>query len=189
MVKGQNLGLSGAISFHGRATSAVVWTPTALVVWVPLQASYPDVGPVTVTVDGQTATGPGFTTTRPGGFTLTLPALPVPAAPAASPSGAQPSSPPTISQVTDGRRQRTDTVFQGRLFSLRGQGFGTNATRKGRVLFVTATGTPINGTVWGWADDGIDLFAPYVRGPVTVAVQVDGGSGLVTSNRVPLTIQ
>jgi hypothetical protein len=186
LVKGQNLGVSGAVKFHGRPTSALLWSPTSVMVWVPLQATYPDVGPITITVSGQTATGPDFTTTTPAPISV----VPAPAETPPALSSPTPSpTTPTIAQVTDSRGQRIDTVGQGRLMSVRGQGFGTNASRKGCVLFVTSSGVKISAAIWSWADGTIDLFAPYRPGLMTVAVQVDGKNGPVTSNKLQITVQ
>jgi hypothetical protein len=193
MVTGQNLGLSGAVSFHGRPTSALLWSPTSLLVWVPLQATYPDVGPITVTVNGQTAFGPDFTTTQPASLFPPVPVVspPAPAQPQPSlpPSNAAPAGMPTIKELWNSRKQRIDAVPQGQLITIRGLGFGTNASRQGRVLFVTGAGAQLYGSVWGWGDDTINVFTPFVRGALTVAVQTTVNGSVVTSNRVSLTIQ
>jgi uncharacterized protein YkwD len=190
LITGQNLGLSGAVRFHGRSTNTVTWSPTVVMAWVPLQPSYPDVGSVTVTTGGRTATGPTFTTVQPGNAITLLPMIPSPApqpapAPAPSPSG----GPPVISELLTTAKLPLTSIPQGHMFTVRGRGFGANALRKSKVLLIAADGTRTNGPIWEWADEGINVFAPYIRGAMEVVVQLDGSSGAVFSNRVPLTIR
>src|SRR6202035_2095186 len=47
------------------AAPAFSWSASEIVVTIPTPPSYPFSGPVTVTVNGQTATGPTFTITAP----------------------------------------------------------------------------------------------------------------------------
>jgi outer membrane protein assembly factor BamB len=66
IVVGSNLGSSGTVRFNGIPASAVVsWSAAAIIVTVPAAPSYPSRGPVSVIVNGQTATGPDFTITAP----------------------------------------------------------------------------------------------------------------------------
>ncbi len=189
-IAGQNLGFSGSITFHGRATGAVFWTPTSVLVFVPLQPSYPDVGPISLTVGGQTATGTDFTTLQPGSLPAVLPAttyLP-PALPGSGSSPAVGASLPTITDLVNASRQRIGAVSQGTLFSLRGKAFGTNSSHKGRVLY-TGPGGQRDAAIWSWADDTITLFAPYLHGTVTVTAQVDASGARIESNRMTLVVQ
>jgi uncharacterized protein YkwD len=192
LITGQNLGLSGAIRFHGRATNTVTWSPTAVMAWVPLQPSYPDIGPVTITVAGRTAIGPSFITVQPGNAVMTLPMFPSPAprpAPTPAPEPGPSSGPPTITDLLTTAKQALTSIPQGHMFTIRGRGFGANAHRKSKVLFLTAEGTRVNGPIWEWANEGINVFAPYVQGKMEVVVLVEGSSGAGYSNRMPLTIR
>lgn len=66
LILGSNLGRSGTVRFNAiPAPPAESWSPTEILVTVPKAAFYPFQGPVSVTVDGQTATGPKFTITVP----------------------------------------------------------------------------------------------------------------------------
>ena len=47
------------------APPALSWSPTEIVVTIPTPPSYPFTGPVTVTVNGQTGTGPPFSILAP----------------------------------------------------------------------------------------------------------------------------
>jgi uncharacterized protein YkwD len=189
LITGQNLGLSGAVRFHGRATNTVTWSPTAVMAWVPLQPSYPDIGPVTITAAGRTATGPSFTTIQPGSLVSVLPMVPSPAPPPQAPEPTQYTGPPTITELLTTGKQPLTSIAQGHMFTIRGRGFGTNARRKSKVLFMSADGGRSNGPVWEWADEGINVFAPYVQGKMEVLVQLEGSGGTVFSNRLPLTIR
>src|SRR5207249_7469554 len=175
------------------------WTPTSILAIVPLQRVYPDTGPVTLTMGDQTATGPSFTTEQPGDPAPVPPAAPnpllgfgPPAWPPVSSTGAggSPSAPlPTIRELADGNQRPLGAVAREVLFFIQGSGFGTNPLYRSRVLFVTASGDPIDGAVWDWSDDSIAVFAPSVSGPAQVVVQVDANGTPVASNRVPLVIQ
>jgi IPT/TIG domain-containing protein len=66
LILGANLGTSGTVAFNGiPAPPARNWSPTEILVIVPAAPSYPFRGPVTLTVDGQTITGPEFTISQP----------------------------------------------------------------------------------------------------------------------------
>lgn len=198
LITGENLGFSGSVRFHGRPTNTITWSPTAVMAWVPLQPSYPDVGPVTITSAGRTATGPTFTTVLPGSFMSPVPAPvapPLPMAPSPEPQPATPShpvpytGPPMITDLLTTAKQPLSSIPRGHMFTIRGRGFGANMQRKNRVLFLSGDRARTNGPVWEWADEGINVFAPYVRGKMEVVVQVEGSSGSVFSNRLPLTIR
>ena len=70
-----------------------------------------------------------------------------------------------------------------------GRGLGTNPQGQGRVLFSTAGGMQIDGAIWDWSDTQIAVFAPFLRGPIQVGVQVAVNGTPLPSNRLPLTIQ
>jgi uncharacterized protein YkwD len=186
LISGQNLGLTGTLAFHGRVTSALSWTPTSILAIVPLQSAYPDTGPVTVTMPDRTATGPIFTTQQPAD----LAPLPFPGPtpwPGPAPAASPPS--PAIRELVNGNNQPLVTVPPGGLFLIHGSGFGSNPLRPGRVLFATAFGGPVDGSIWDWSDTSIAVFAPFVSGPAQVTVQVDVNGTSVASNRVALTVQ
>src|SRR5438094_706296 len=82
----------------GQKTSPVYWSTTSIMIMVPLQASYPDVGSVTVTLAGQTATGPDFTTVPPPNLT---PLRPTSGPPSASGSGAGSGPAPASPTIGD----------------------------------------------------------------------------------------
>jgi uncharacterized protein YkwD len=199
LISGQNLGLTGAVSFHGRATSALSWTPTSILAIVPLQFSYPDTGPVTVTMSDRTVIGPNFTTWQPPDLApLPLPAplpwpgpLPTAAPPSFSnPWAGAPSAPaPAIRELVDGNNQPLAAVPGGGLLFIHGSGFGSSPPSPGRVLFATAFGGQADGAIWDWSDNSIAVFAPAVSGPAQVTVVVDVNGTPVTSNRVPLTVR
>src|SRR5438132_1431938 len=66
LILGANLGTSGTLAFNGiPALPALSWSPNEILVTVPAAPSYPFRGPVTVTVDGRTGTGPEFTIIQP----------------------------------------------------------------------------------------------------------------------------
>jgi uncharacterized protein YkwD len=186
LVKGQNLGSGGTLTFDGRATSPIFWSPNSILTLVPLQSSYPDEGVVTVTLSGQTAAGPAFTTVQPPNLVPQRPA----SGPAGSAGGGSPApAAPTISALADGNRRPISTVSQGSLFFIRGAGFGTNPLRRGRVLFTAAGGNQIDGAIWDWSDTQIAVFAPFMRANIQVGAQVDVNGTLVGTNRLPLTVQ
>jgi len=191
-ITGQNLGFGGNVSFHGRPTGAVTWTPTSVMVFVPLQPSYPDVGPVTIMVGGQTAVGPTFTTLLPGSLPLVLPVAPTPGRPGAGngqdgdSSGGAPA--PMITDLCNTNRQKVTAGSPGVLFSVRGRGFGTNSTRKGRVVYI-GPGGQFDGAIWSWSDDTITVFAPFFRGAYNLVVQVDADGRRQESNRMPVTVR
>jgi uncharacterized protein YkwD len=197
LISGQNLGLTGAITFHGRATSALSWTPTSILAIVPLQFSYPDTGPVTVTLPDRTAIGPNFTTRQPPDLApLPLPAPnpwsgppPATSPPAASNPWARTPPAPAIRALTDGNNQPLATVPPGGLFFIHGSGFGSNSPGPGRVLFTMAFIRPMDGPIWDWSDNSIAVFAPSVSGSTLVTVQVDVNGTPVASNPVPLTVR
>lgn len=194
VINGQNLGLTGTVTFHGQPTSALSWTPTAILTLVPLQPSYPDTGPVGLSMAGQTAIGPDFTTEQPNA----LPSLPWsspspwPGYPPAAGSGPAPGSlpaaaSPVIQQLLDTNQQPFMAVQQGELINIQGSGFGSGS--QGRVLFVTPSGDTRDGAVWDWSDGSIAAFAPSMSGSMQVVVQVNVNGAAVASNRVPLTVQ
>lgn len=176
LITGRNLGFNGTVSFHGQPTSAVAWSPLSIMALVPLQPSYPDVGPVRVTVAGQSADGPQFMTVPPGAL---------PSTPSLAPA---PTGGPTITGLEDLDQQSISSVPLGLLFTIRGRAFGANRSGRGRVVFLAA-GKESDGAVWDWADDAITVFAPISRGLVEIVVQVDVNGSMVTTNRWPLTIQ
>jgi uncharacterized protein YkwD len=196
-ISGQNLGVSGTVAFHGRPTSAISWSPTSILALVPLQPSYPDTGPVTITLPDQVATGASFTTEQPG-----APA-PVPAPPpnpfSGDPTGAAPPfwstgsvsapPPPSIHELVDDSSRTLLTARQGQLFLIHGSGFGTNLLRQSQVLFVTPYGAQLAGAIWDWSDGSITTFAPYWSGRVQVVVEVNTSGTPVSSNRVNLTVE
>src|SRR5205809_1010473 len=66
LILGTNLDITGTVSFNGiPAPPALSRSPTEILVTVPAAPSYPFRGPVTVTVDGRTGTGPEFTIIQP----------------------------------------------------------------------------------------------------------------------------
>lgn len=67
LILGANFGTtSGTVAFAGiPAPPPSRWSPTEILVAVPAAPSYPFTGPVTVTANGQTASGPAFTITSP----------------------------------------------------------------------------------------------------------------------------
>src|SRR5207302_359944 len=65
VIVGSNLGSSGKVTFDGITAATTSWTATGITATVPVAASYPDVGPVVVSVGGQTATGANFTILAP----------------------------------------------------------------------------------------------------------------------------
>jgi hypothetical protein len=65
LIEGSNLGTSGSVAFNGIPAPVVSWSPTELLVTVPSAPYYPFQGPVTVTTNGQTASGPVFTILAP----------------------------------------------------------------------------------------------------------------------------
>jgi hypothetical protein len=185
-VNGRNFGLSGAVSFHGRPAGIVTWSPTSLLVLVPLQDAYPDAGPVTVTVGGQTGTGPAFSTVRPGTLVQSPQLPPQQPNPVGTPDSGAPAAKPAISDLVNGGNERVVTVKPGQLVTLRGRGFGTNSGRKGRVQFISTNGVKLDAGIWSWSDDAITVFTPFLRGAFAVVVQVDPSH---SSNRVSVTIQ
>jgi uncharacterized protein YkwD len=187
LVTGRNFGLSGTLTFHGQATSPVFWSPMSIMTLVPLQASYPDIGPVTVTLAGQTATGPIFTTLQPPN--LTPPRSTTEPSSGSGAGSASPPALPTISDLADANKQHVASVSQGVLFFIRGRGFGTNSQRRGRVLFAATGGTQLDGAIWDWSDDRIAVFAPFLHSTLLVAVQTDVNGRPLTSNRAPLIVQ
>lgn len=189
LVTGQNLGLSGSLTFDGRPTTPISWGPTSIMTMVPVQLSYPDVGPVVVTVGGQTATGPNFTTVQPPDPTPQRPSSGPPSASGAGAGSSSPLASPAISDLANTNKQPVSAVPVGTLIFVRGRGFGKNSLRRGRVVFVTAGGSQLDGAIWDWADDRIAVFAPFVRAPFRVGVQVDVNGTALGSNRVPLTVQ
>jgi len=189
LVTGQNLGLSGSVAFHGRPTSPVAWSSTSIMTLVPVQFVYPDIGPVTVTVAGQTATGLNFTTVQPPDLTPQRPSSGPPSASGAGSGSGSPPASPAISDLANTNKQQVSTVSPGALIFVRGRGFGKNSLRRGRVLFVTVEGFQLDGAIWDWADDRVAVFAPFLRAPFRVGVQVDVNGAAVASNRVPLTVQ
>ena len=76
-IVGTNFGTSGSVTFNGISATPSAWSSSSLTVPVPTAPSYPNTGPVRVTVSNQTATGPNFTINAP------------------------PPPPPTISGYTD----------------------------------------------------------------------------------------
>jgi uncharacterized protein YkwD len=194
LIQGQNLGFAGSVSFHGQPTSAVTWSPTSIMTFVPLQPIYPDVGPVTVTVDGGTANGPDFTTVRPGDLVpVSSPGSRPPATnpgstPSPTPAPVQPTG-PTIVELEGSDLKPLTTVRQGMLFTISGHDFGPNLSRLGRVVFILPSGAQLSGAVWDWSDRSITAFAPFFRGSMQVVVQVDASGSTVSTNRVPLTVQ
>jgi uncharacterized protein YkwD len=189
LVKGQNLGISGTLTFDGQPATPISWSPTSIMTLVPLQAAYPDAGPVNVTVGGQTTTGPGFTTVQPLDLTPLRPNSGPPSGSGTGAGGNGAPAPPTISGLENGNKQPVSSVLEGMLLFIRGRGFGTNPQRRGRAVFSTADGTQFDGGIWDWADDRIAVFAPFFHGPVLVGVQVNANGTASGSNRVPLSIQ
>jgi uncharacterized protein YkwD len=194
LIQGQNLGLSGSVAFHGRPTSAIIWSPTSIMAFVPLQPAYPDVGPVTITVDGTTANGPDFITVRPGDLipvpsSNTRPPAPDPSPPSSATPPPAPDAGPTIVELRGSDRRRLTVVRQGMLFYVSGHDFGANPSHLGRIVFILPSGAQMDGAIWDWSDRSISVFAPFLRGSIQVAVQVDMMGTAVTTNRLPLTVQ
>jgi uncharacterized protein YkwD len=210
LIVGANLGTGGTVQIDGIAAAATAWSATSISVTVPAAASYPSQGPVTVVVNGRSATGPAFTITAPVPPTpLIAPvsnptptpssAVPQPGNSGSFPSGtahpALPSPPapvagsgPTIAFLANGLQVPIKAIQADYHFLIRGLGFGDNATGTGRVLFVAGKAT-LNGATFFWSDDTIGVVAPYYPGPVDVVVQVDVNGTPVTSNRMPLAVQ
>jgi uncharacterized protein YkwD len=65
LIVGSNLGSSGVVRVNGAVAGTSAWSSTSITFYVPAASSYPAVGPVTVSVNGQTASGPAFTITAP----------------------------------------------------------------------------------------------------------------------------
>ena len=67
LIVGANFGTTpGTVAFAGiAAPPPASWSPTEILVTVPAASSYPFIGPVTVTTNGQTVSGPDFTITPP----------------------------------------------------------------------------------------------------------------------------
>jgi hypothetical protein len=63
LVLGSNFGSTGTVTFNGIPAAVVSWSPTEIETIVPEAPSYPFQGPVTVTSNGQTGSGPPFTIT------------------------------------------------------------------------------------------------------------------------------
>jgi uncharacterized protein YkwD len=194
VIVGSNLGTSGGIRFGSlNAPTPVNWSPNSITVIVPAAPTYPYRAPVTVEVNGQSASGPEFTITPPvetgpstPATTVATPSPPVPVAP--PPPPAAPAAGPTVTALVNGLQQPISTARPGSLFLIRGLGFGSNETSRSRVLLF-AGGVPRAVNVLHWSDETIHLFAPWVPGRVEVAVHVEVNGALMTSNRLPLVIQ
>jgi hypothetical protein len=154
-------------------------------VLVPMQPSYPDVGPVTLSLSDQTATGPNFTTYQPGA----LPPAPAISSVPLSAASSTPAGQPAITSLTNTNQKRISAISEGQLFQIHGRGFGANTLFQSRVLFLTPGGGEVDGSVWDWADDHITVFAPYQWGSVQVCVQVNANGRTLNSNQVALTVQ
>ncbi len=126
VIQGTNLGTTGAVSFNGLPAATTAWSATSLTATVPTPAAYPNTGPISVTVAGQTGFGPNFSIT------------------------AKPTPPPPDMAVYAYRNGNRDyaTVFSpGQTIFIVGKGFqlppGTVSVNHANVPVVTWTDTEI----------------------------------------------
>jgi hypothetical protein len=113
-IVGTNFGSTGSVTFNNISATPSAWSATSITVPVPSAPSYPNTGPVRVTVSGQTATGANFTINTP------------------------PSLPPTISSYTTTTGVAITSATSGTSIKIVGTNFGPTGT----VTFNSISATP-----------------------------------------------